>query len=94
MPLNRYILDYWKHGQKAALVAYNQLRQSDAWQALNSFTDLLRAVAVALGKLQHAPGADYHPVVVALERLAGEYKSKFDAFNSAESTQKHGLLRV
>ena len=32
VPLNRYIVDYWKHGQKAALVAANGLREGDAWQ--------------------------------------------------------------
>ena len=27
--LNRYILDYWQHGQKQALVRYNYLREGD-----------------------------------------------------------------
>lgn len=32
VPLNRYALDYWKHGQKDALVAANGMREGDAWQ--------------------------------------------------------------
>lgn len=32
VPLNRFALDYYKHGQKAALVAANGLREGDAWQ--------------------------------------------------------------
>lgn len=32
VPLNRFALDYWKHGQKAALVTANGLREGDAWQ--------------------------------------------------------------
>lgn len=33
VPLNRYALDYFKHGQKVALVEANGLREGDAWQA-------------------------------------------------------------
>lgn len=84
VPLNRYVLDYWKHKQKLSLVEANGLRESDAWQHLFrcgwalvgspsqavpgpcracprytyapqslvcSFSDILRAVAVALGKM-------------------------------------------
>ncbi len=29
LPLNRYILDYWGHGQKQALVLANGLREGD-----------------------------------------------------------------
>ncbi len=28
--LNRYVLDYWQHGQKQALVNYNHFREGDA----------------------------------------------------------------
>lgn len=30
--LNRYVLDYWQHGQKQALVNYNYLREGTALQ--------------------------------------------------------------
>lgn len=36
VPLNRYALDYYQHGQKAALVEANGLREGDAWQVRHS----------------------------------------------------------
>jgi hypothetical protein len=85
VPLNRYALDYWKHGQRQALSTSNGLRESDAWQELSTFCDCLSVVATALEQTlenQAAVGAEpFHPVVYVLRRLADEYKEKFAKFN-------------
>ena len=48
-------------------------------QMLSAFTDVLRALAVALGKL--LPEGAFHPVAHTLDRLAREYRERFAEFN-------------
>ena len=50
-------------------------------QALSTFSDVLRVTAAALGQL--LPEGTFHPVVYCMERLAGEFKTKFELFNTA-----------
>ncbi|PRW57760.1 DEAD DEAH box [Chlorella sorokiniana] len=81
VPLNRFALDYYKHGQKSALVTANGLREGDAWQVLSAFSDILRVVAVSLARL--LPPSAFHPVAYSLDRLAREFAAKFKRFNDA-----------
>lgn len=37
VPLNRYVLDYYHHGQKSALIEANGLREGDAWQVRHAW---------------------------------------------------------
>ncbi|KAL4440400.1 hypothetical protein ABPG75_003401 [Micractinium tetrahymenae] len=89
VPLNRFALDYWKHGQKEALVAANGLREGEAWQALSAFSDVLRVTATALAQML-PPGA-FHPVAYCLGRLASEFKARFDKFNVAAQGRRSGF---
>ncbi|GAB4814095.1 hypothetical protein N2152v2_001141 [Parachlorella kessleri] len=88
VPLNRYVLDYWKHQQKSALVEANGLRDGDAWQLLSAFVDVVRAISVSLAQL--LPPDSTHPVASALERLAGEYRAKFAEFNKFNGPRRAG----
>ena len=46
--LNAYVLDYYKHKQRAALVKDNGLREGDAWEKLRSMSGILAALDSAL----------------------------------------------
>jgi hypothetical protein len=82
LELNAYVLDYFAHGQKDALVRGNGLLEGDAFEGLKNFVLVLRTIATALGKLGpgEMEGLD-DPVIVAFGRLAEEYLGKFHNFN-------------
>ncbi|EFN58427.1 hypothetical protein CHLNCDRAFT_140385 [Chlorella variabilis] len=84
------ILDFWKHGQKGALVEANGVRESNAWAHLNAFLDITRTVAVALEQLQ---AGEFDTVTHSLHRLAKDFKHKFSLFNGPMQTQRAGVLR-
>lgn len=44
LPLNAYLLDFYTHGQSAALVAANGIRQGDLWYLLEDFTLTLKTI--------------------------------------------------
>ncbi|THH31062.1 hypothetical protein EUX98_g3125 [Antrodiella citrinella] len=50
-PLNAYLLDYYIHGQKKALVNVNGIREGDLWFLLEDFTLCLKAIRSSLEKL-------------------------------------------
>ncbi|GAQ77980.1 hypothetical protein KFL_000060450 [Klebsormidium nitens] len=81
--LNAYVLDFFAHGQKEALVAGNGLLEGDAYEGLKTFVMVLRTIATALGKLgpEEEELGRGDPVVAAFERLALEYQTKFFKFN-------------
>ncbi|KAK9832186.1 hypothetical protein WJX74_002273 [Apatococcus lobatus] len=82
--LNRFVLDYWQHGQKQALVQANHMREGDAYSRLLGFKNVLRALAVAMEKL----GSDTDPVTQSFSRLAEEFCTKFADFNRRQHFKK------
>jgi len=50
-PLNAYLLDYYIHGQKKALVDVNGIREGELWFLLEDFTLCLKAIRSSLEKL-------------------------------------------
>ncbi len=46
--LNSYLLDFYKHGQRDALVEYNGIKDDDVWQLLNDFDLCVRALLAAM----------------------------------------------
>ena len=44
LPLNAYLLDFWIHGQPAALVTANGIRQGELWYLLEDFTLSLKTI--------------------------------------------------
>ncbi|KAK9810560.1 hypothetical protein WJX73_000784 [Symbiochloris irregularis] len=77
--LNRYILDYWKHGSKHALEKGNRIPQGSAWEACTTFTKILQALATSYEHLPPEPDNDC--VVRCFRRLAQEYWEKMQVFN-------------
>ncbi|KAK9808714.1 hypothetical protein WJX72_002409 [[Myrmecia] bisecta] len=92
VPLNRFILDYWAHGQKQALVRANGMREGDAWESLRNFSGILSAIATAMEVLVSGPGgpAGEDRVVQCFRSLADEFKEKFGNFNGAMTAQRRG----
>lgn len=58
-------------------------------QLLSAFSDILRVVAAALGRMVDGSDA-FHPVIYCLERLAAEFRDKFGKFNSAAPGRRAG----
>lgn len=50
-PLNAYLLDYYIHGQKKAVVTANGIREGELWFVLEDFTLCLKAIRSSLEKL-------------------------------------------
>ena len=46
--LNAYCLDFFKHGQKKALVTYNRRNEDSVWEDLQSFSLVLKALTAAM----------------------------------------------
>ncbi|KAH9932994.1 P-loop containing nucleoside triphosphate hydrolase protein [Fomitopsis serialis] len=49
--LNAYILDFYIHGQPAALKSANAIRDNDMWYLLDDFTLTLKSIRAGLGQL-------------------------------------------
>ncbi|TCD64633.1 hypothetical protein EIP91_003835 [Steccherinum ochraceum] len=49
--LNAYLLDYFIHGQKQAVINMNGIREGDLWALLEDFTLCLKAIRSSLEKL-------------------------------------------
>ena len=49
--LNAYILDFYIHGQRAALESANGIRDNDLWYLLDDFTLTLKSIRAGLGQL-------------------------------------------
>lgn len=47
VPLNRYLVDYFAHGQKSAVVEANGLREGDAWQVGSLEKGPMHALAIS-----------------------------------------------
>ena len=77
LPLNAYVLDYWRHCNKHELSDANGLLESTAWEHLKGFSTSLFVLRNGLKK---STSAD--PLVLScLKRLANEYDVKFKSFN-------------
>ncbi|KAF2144344.1 uncharacterized protein K452DRAFT_223784 [Aplosporella prunicola CBS 121167] len=48
LPLNAYLLDFFKHGDVTALVEGNKLRRGDVWFVLNDFSQVLATIITSL----------------------------------------------
>jgi ATP-dependent RNA helicase DDX60 len=80
MPLNAYLLDFFKHGQWTALVRYNKIRQEVLWDDLHSFELVLRAIHAAMARrsvLARAEGRetpfDDDDVLATLESISTRF---------------------
>lgn len=49
--LNAYILDFYIHGQRAAIESANGIRDSDLWYLLDDFNLTLKSIRAGLGQL-------------------------------------------
>ncbi|XP_077209763.1 putative ATP-dependent RNA helicase DDX60 isoform X2 [Paroedura picta] len=75
MPLNAYILDFYKHGSLAAMAQDNSLHEGDAYYLLRDFALALKAISVSLSEL--CDNEDDN-VVQAFKQLSEEYWEKLD----------------
>jgi len=56
--LNAYILDFYIHGQPAALISANAIRDNDMWYLLDDFTLTLKSIKAGLGQLLSQASAE------------------------------------
>ncbi len=74
-PLNSYLLDFYKHGQKNALSRYNKLKEDTVWDALQDFHLVLKAITAAMTR-RHADGNvpfDNKNVLQTFERITQHF---------------------
>ncbi len=50
VPLNAFLLDFFKHGQVDALVQFNRVRREGLWDELKSFALVLKALHAAMAR--------------------------------------------
>ncbi|KAH8695246.1 hypothetical protein BGW36DRAFT_429127 [Talaromyces proteolyticus] len=50
-PLNAYLYDFFKHGNKTELIRANKVRQGDVWFVLNDFSLVLASIVTSLANL-------------------------------------------
>ncbi|XP_067324815.1 probable ATP-dependent RNA helicase DDX60 [Anolis sagrei] len=75
MPLNAYVLDFYKHGSLVAMEQDNGMHEGDAYYLLKDFSLALKAISVSLREL--CDNEDDN-VVLAFEQLSEEYWSKLE----------------
>ncbi|XP_060102535.1 probable ATP-dependent RNA helicase DDX60 [Heteronotia binoei] len=75
MPLNAYVLDFYKHGSLAAMAQDNSLHEGEAYYLLRDFALVLKAISVSLGEL--CDNKD-DTVVQAFKQLSQEYWEKLE----------------
>ncbi|XP_054845747.1 probable ATP-dependent RNA helicase DDX60 isoform X2 [Eublepharis macularius] len=75
MPLNAYVLDFYKHESLAAMAQDNGLHEGDAYYLLRDFALALKAISVSLSEL--CDNKDDN-VVQAFEQLSNEYWVKLE----------------
>lgn len=91
LPLNRHIVDFYKHGQKGLLTTANGIPEGVAWEKLAGFVGAIKAVAGGLEAISPQANAqtsadddefmsDTH-LLSCFKRLAIEYKQCHDNFN-------------
>ncbi|XP_059820863.1 probable ATP-dependent RNA helicase DDX60 isoform X1 [Hypanus sabinus] len=79
MPLNAYILDFYRHGSLKALLTDNMLHLGDAYSALNDFQLTLGSISTSFKEL--CDNKD-DVVVLAFEQLRDNFYQKFEKIKS------------
>ena len=79
MQFNSYILDFYKHGQKDALVKYNRIKDDDVWDSLNEFNLCVKALYAAMERRVLAGGAW---VEFADENVLNTFRTISEVFNT------------
>nr|XP_056711038.1 probable ATP-dependent RNA helicase DDX60 [Euleptes europaea] len=75
MPLNAYVLDFYKHGSLTAMKQDNSLHEGEAYYMLRDFALSIKAISVSLCEL--CDNKDDN-VVQAFEQLSQEYWEKLE----------------
>ncbi|NXD80228.1 DDX60 helicase, partial [Halcyon senegalensis] len=72
-PLNAYALDFYKHGSLIALTTDNWLNERDAYDALKSFSLLIKSIGTSLSELCDDPNDN---VLLAFKQVGEIYEDK------------------
>ncbi|XP_007496200.2 probable ATP-dependent RNA helicase DDX60 isoform X1 [Monodelphis domestica] len=75
MPLNAYILDFYKHGSLKALEDDNRISEGEAYILLRGFSRLLQSISVSLRELCEDEDDN---VVLAFEQLSHSFHEKLE----------------
>ncbi|XP_012879171.1 PREDICTED: probable ATP-dependent RNA helicase DDX60 [Dipodomys ordii] len=74
MPLNAYILDFYKHGSLKGLVQDNRINEGEAYNLLKDFSLTVKSISVSLRELCENEDDN---VVLAFEQLSETFSEKF-----------------
>ncbi|XP_039732062.1 putative ATP-dependent RNA helicase DDX60 [Pteropus medius] len=73
MPLNAYVLDFYKHGSLIGLVQDNRMNEGEAYQLLKDFSLTIQSISVSLRELCEN---EEDNVVLAFEQLSETFLEK------------------
>ncbi|XP_045687217.1 probable ATP-dependent RNA helicase DDX60 isoform X1 [Phyllostomus hastatus] len=73
MPLNAYVLDFYKHGSLLGLVQDNRMNESEAYRLLKDFSLTVKSISVSLRELCEN---EEDNVVLAFEQLSETFSGK------------------
>jgi hypothetical protein len=82
-PLNSYIVDFCKHGQKKEIARGNCVPEATAWENLKTFGGILKATSTSLRQLGEVE-PELKELVPYFDNAAVEFKEAFDLFNSPQ----------
>ncbi|KAM8971136.1 probable ATP-dependent RNA helicase DDX60 isoform X2 [Sarcophilus harrisii] len=75
LPLNAYVLDFYKHGSLKGIEQDNRITEGEAYVLLKDFSLILQSISVSLRELCEDETDD---VVLAFEQLSNSFKEKLD----------------
>ncbi|KAH7057428.1 hypothetical protein B0J12DRAFT_413955 [Macrophomina phaseolina] len=69
LPLNAYLLDFFKHGDVTALAEANKIKRGDVWFVLNDFSMVLATIVTSLTNfITQSPDGDHEAILDAVGR--------------------------
>lgn len=90
VPLNAYLLDYFKHGSVVELDRANGVRKGEIWFVLNDFSLVLATIIASLENFMKLTSADDDLDIRgsgdAAEELAGDSEAQDSGYGTAENS--------
>jgi hypothetical protein len=82
IPLNAYLLDFYKHGQFAALETYNKISKDSIWDRLQSFSLLLKALWASMERRHRNAQSQGQQTAFGSQTVLNTLKSISDQFSA------------
>ncbi|KAK7541670.1 hypothetical protein IWX49DRAFT_177476 [Phyllosticta citricarpa] len=92
LPLNGYLLDFFKHGDIGALVDANRIKKGDVWFLLNDFSMVMATIIASLTAFVNGGEGDVEDLLVVGDGDAHEEKVEDQLCDQAAPTEREKTL--